>query len=251
VSAVTIESTGPQTAFGMQAEASPLRVRPVSRPLRTLPEQIAERIFTAIASGEYAPGERIREEALAEQLVVSRGPIREALRILEKDSVVRILPNRGAYVTQLSSKEVSDIFEIRRDLIGAMVRRMSERNDARLEGIDSEVRELEALAKEPGSAEAYLDVSYRLSRLLADGCGNERLAEVLGSLARQTRRYSRLGLATAARRKESARSWRAMLKALRAGDANGAATAVESLIDASRDEAVRQLRSSASTPPPA
>ena len=242
-----IEGTGPQTASGVQAEASPLRVRPVSRQLMTLPEQIAERIFTAIASGEYAPGERIREESLAEQFAVSRGPVREALRLLEKDSVVRIQPNRGAHVTQLSSKEVSDIFEIRRDLFGAMVRRLGRRDDSRLDEIDAEVRELEALAKEPGAGEAYLDVSQRLGHRLADDSGNERLAEVLGSLARQTRRYAMLGLASPARRKESARIWRAMLKALKAGDANGAAAAVENLIDASRDEAVRQLRSPAST----
>jgi len=244
---VKIEGTGPRTASGVQAEASPLRVRPISRQLMTLPEQIAERIFTAIASGEYAPGERIREESLAEQFAVSRGPVREALRLLEKDSVVRIQPNRGAHVTQLSSKEVSDIFEIRRDLFGAMVRRLGRRDDSRLDEIDAEVRELEALAKEPGAGEAYLDVSQRLGHRLADDSGNERLAEVLGSLARQTRRYAMLGLASPARREESARSWRAMQKALKAGDANGAAAAVENLIDASRDEAMRQLRPSAST----
>ena len=212
----------------------------------TLPEQIAERIFAAIANGEYAPGDRIREETLTEQFEVSRGPVREALRILEKDSVVRILPNRGAFVTQLSIKEVSDIFEIRRDLVGAMVRRLDHRDDAFIARIDAEVRELETLAKEPGAGDAYLAASYRLSRLLADGCGNERLAEIVGSLARQTRRYSKLGLATAARRKESARVWRAMLKALKAGDVNAAASAIENLIDASRQEAVRQLQTAES-----
>ena len=91
----------------------------------TLPEQIAERIFERIASGEYAPGARIREATLAVQFDVSRAPVREALRILENDSVVRILPNRGAHVTQLSVKEVSDIFEIRRKLSGAMVSRLT------------------------------------------------------------------------------------------------------------------------------
>jgi DNA-binding GntR family transcriptional regulator len=50
---------------------------------------------------------------LAEEFEVSRGPVREALRILEKDSVVRIPPNRGAHLTQLSIKDVSDIFEVR------------------------------------------------------------------------------------------------------------------------------------------
>jgi DNA-binding GntR family transcriptional regulator len=231
-------------AGGTEAEA-PERGRPAIRQLMTLPDQIAERIFTAIASGEYAPGDRIREEALAEQLEVSRGPVREALRILEKDSVVRILPNRGAHVTQLSIKEVSDIFEIRHDLIGAMIRRLGDCDDAFIARVDAEVRELESLAKEPGASDAYLAVSYRLGRLLADASGNERLAEILGSLARQTRRYSKLGLATAARRRESARTWRSMLKALKAGDVNGAATAIESLIDAARHEAVTQLQAAA------
>src|SRR5690554_866614 len=89
------------------------RNKSLGHQLLTLPDQIAEYIFKAIANGDYAPGERIREESLAEQFAVSRGPVREALRILENDSVVRILPNRGAHVTQLSIKEVSDIFEIR------------------------------------------------------------------------------------------------------------------------------------------
>ena len=72
--------------------------------------------------------------------------------------------------------------------------------------------------RSPARGEAYLAASFRLGRVLADGSGNERLAEILGSLARQTRRYSKLGLATAARRKESARTWRAMAEALKAGD---------------------------------
>ena len=78
----------PTTAAAMRRESGPdmaatqPRLRAASRQLQTLPEQIAERIFGAIAAGEYAPGERIREETLAEQFEVSRGPVREALRIL-------------------------------------------------------------------------------------------------------------------------------------------------------------------------
>jgi DNA-binding GntR family transcriptional regulator len=246
MSAVKNRGVGRQEASGAQAEAPPRRAKAASRQLMTLPEQIAERIFTSIARGELAPGERIREEALAEQFEVSRGPVREALRILERDSVVRIVPNRGAYVTQLSIKEVSDIFEIRRDLVGAMVRRLDHRDDAFIARIEADVLELETLAKDPGASDAYLALSIRLSRLLAEGSGNERLAEILGSLARQTRRYSKLGLATAAQRKESARTWRAMLKALEAGDLNAAATAIENLVDASRHEAVRQLQAALS-----
>lgn len=215
------------------------------RQLMTLPEQIAERILTSIAEGDYAPGDRIREEALSEQFEVSRGPVREALRILEKDAVVRILPNRGAHVTQLSIKEVGDIFEVRRDLVGAMVRRLTHRDAALLARIDCEVRELERLADVDDAGHAFLTISHRLAGLLAGSSGNERLTQILGSLARQTRRYAKLGLATAARRRESARTWRAMLQALDTGDPEGAAAAIEALIDASRDEAVRQLQTQA------
>ncbi|MFM0176248.1 GntR family transcriptional regulator [Paraburkholderia sediminicola] len=232
---------GLQAASGVKAEAPRMRAR-LGRQLMTLPEQIAEHIFAAIEHGEYAPGERIREEALAEQFEVSRGPVREALRILEKDSVVDIVPNRGAHVTQLAIKEVRDIFEIRRDLIGAMVRRLDRRNTSFIASIAAGVRELETLVKEPGAGDAYLAVSDRLACLLAEGAGNERLAAILGSLARQTRRYSRLGLATAARRQQSALTWRMFLKTLTAGEVGSAVAALESLIDASMQEAVRQLQ---------
>ncbi|MDM0071247.1 GntR family transcriptional regulator [Variovorax sp. J31P207] len=230
-----------RAACAPEAEALSMRGGSAGRQLMTLAEQIAERIFLSIASGEYAPGDRIREETVAEQLEVSRGPVREALRILEKDSVVRIQPNRGAHVTQLTIKEVGDLFEIRRDLLGAMVRRLAPHNADFVAAIDAGVHELEMAAHGGVDADAYLGVSNRLGRLLADACGNERLADILGSLARQTRRYSMLGLASATRRIESASTWRVMVKALEAGDANTAADAVEDLVDALRREAIRQL----------
>jgi DNA-binding GntR family transcriptional regulator len=219
---------------------APARAKP-ARQLMTLPEQIAERIFNAIASGEYAPGDRIREEALAEEFAVSRGPVREALRILESDSVVRILPNRGAHVTQLSIKEVGDIFEIRRKLSGAMVARLSaEEAVALATAMEADIKALDTLAQDEDGT-AYSDTSFRLSGMLRDSCSNERMAEILSSLARQTLRYTQLGLATPARRKESARSWRAMQKALKSGNVEVAAEAAEKLIEDSRREAVKQL----------
>ncbi len=76
--------------------------------------------------------------------------MREALRILEKDAVVRILPNRGAHVTQLSIKEVDDIFEIRRVLSGAMIARLTAEEAAQLAAaIDADIRALDALAQDP------------------------------------------------------------------------------------------------------
>jgi len=228
---------------GAEVEALPMRAAsPVGRQLMTLAEQIAERISLSIATGDYAPGDRIREEAIAEQLEVSRGPVREALRILERDAVVRIQPNRGAHVTQLSIKEVGDLFEIRRDLIGAMVRRLAAHDGDFIASIESGVCDLEAAASGSVEVDAYLAISNRLGRVLAAASHNQRLAEILGSLARQTRRYAMLGLASAVRREQSARTWRSMVNALKADDSHAAADAIEELIDALRREAIRRLQ---------
>ncbi|MFM0342152.1 GntR family transcriptional regulator [Paraburkholderia fungorum] len=227
----------------LKADLPPGRARVAGRQLKTLPEQIAERVFMAIASGEYAPGERIREEMLAEKFEVSRGPVREALRILERDAVVHILANRGARVTQLSIKEVNDIFEIRRKLSGVMIGRLTVAEAGVLAtAIEVDICALEALAQQPDQAATYFDTTFRLSRTLRESCGNERLAEILGSLARQTLRYTQLGLATPARRKESARNWRTMQNALKAANLKAAVVAVEDLICASQHEAIRQLQ---------
>ena len=69
---------------------------------QSLPEQIAARLAERIVSGAYAPGQRILEQAVAEEFAVSRGPVREALRLLEKDGLVMILARRGAQVTNPS-----------------------------------------------------------------------------------------------------------------------------------------------------
>jgi DNA-binding GntR family transcriptional regulator len=105
-------------------------------------------------------------------------------------------------VTQLSIKEVSDIFDVRRELSGVMIARLSVDEAARLAAaIDADIRALEASAQDPDGAAAYFETTFRLGHVLREACSNERLAEILGSLARQTLRYTQLGLATPARRR--------------------------------------------------
>ena len=143
------------------------RKRPAGRQLMTLPEQIAEHIFTAIASGEYAPGERVREEALAEQFEVSRGPVREALRIWRRTRSCASCRIAGAHVTQLSVREVDDIFEIRRILSGRDDRPAhGRRGGAAAAAMEADVQSLETLAPEPNAGAAYFEATFRLSRFL-------------------------------------------------------------------------------------
>ncbi|MET4579273.1 GntR family transcriptional regulator [Ottowia thiooxydans] len=213
--------------------------------LRTMPEQIAERIYSAIVAGQYQPGERIREDAVAEAFGISRGPVREALRILERDSVVRVLANKGAHVTKLTTKEVNDIFEVRKVLGGTMARRLAAMPRAALVPFVAGVEHLEQLAATQDDASGYLAASVELTLAMANASGNARLAEIMHSLARQSWRYTKLGLSSTLRRQESARTWRVLVQALLIGDGQSAGDAMEKLVDDSRREATRLLQGDA------
>ena len=104
--------------FTLPRQAAPLT--------QSLPEQIAARLSERIVSGTYSPGQRIMEQNVAEEFEVSRGPVREALRLLEKDGLVMILPRRGAQVTNPSIEEVNEIFDIRAMLNGLRDRLIAE-----------------------------------------------------------------------------------------------------------------------------
>ena len=96
----------------------------------TIPEQIATRVAAAIVNGEYRDGERLREQELAEAYGVSRGPVREALRALERYGLAVLLPRRGAYVVGLSLDVIAEAFNARAALAGIAVRQLTRRGDA-------------------------------------------------------------------------------------------------------------------------
>jgi DNA-binding GntR family transcriptional regulator len=212
-----------------------------ARPL-SLPEQIAERIGQAILAGALAPGARIREQELSDAFKVSRGTVREALRILDKDGVVRLSPQRGAHVTNLSTKEVNEIFEIREALHALVVRRLCDTPNATLLAeLEVGVSELERLAELPDGIELYAAASRQLTLLLTRNAGNDRAHEMIQSLARQTLRYTQLGLSGPERRRQSAGKWRRMLTEMTAGNADATVAAMRELIRDSRQTAVGHL----------
>ena len=208
----------------------------------SLPEQIAEQVGNAIIKGLFEPGHRIQEQDLADRFEVSRGPVREALRILEKDGMVQILPRRGAQVTQLNVDEVNDIFEIRTSLFKLAAQLFAKRPDpTALERLKADVERLQDLAG-TASIDDYVSAVYRLNMIVAQCSGNKHLRNMMFSLAHQTLRYSRLGLSTPKRRQQSAKNWRRLCGALLQKDQLAAQQAAELLVTQSRDTAVRLLR---------
>src|SRR5262245_21640210 len=79
----------------------------------TVADRIEQQLEQLILSGEYAPGAHINENALAARLGVSRAPVREACRLLQRTGLVRIVPNQGAYVHSLSLAEIVALFDVR------------------------------------------------------------------------------------------------------------------------------------------
>ena len=82
---------------------------------------LAERISAKISAGEYPPGTRLRQEALAEQFSVSRTPIREALRQLEVKGVIQHVRNQGAIVLAPNARDIRDAYQVRAELEGLAI----------------------------------------------------------------------------------------------------------------------------------
>jgi DNA-binding GntR family transcriptional regulator len=97
--------------------------------LRPLGEHVADAVRTAILRGTFRPGEKLDQQEIADELSVSRIPVREALRTLDAEGLVTIVPNRGANVTERSKEELAELFFIRGLLEGAAAERAARSMD--------------------------------------------------------------------------------------------------------------------------
>ncbi len=230
------------------APAAPSPAALAAAPLTlSLPEQIAAQLAARITSGAYAPGQRIMEQAVAGEFAVSRGPVREALRLLEKDGLVTILPRRGAQVTKLTIAEVKEIFDIRAALNGLRDRDIAEdpRRHELLPLIEAEVKRLAGQARDATAGDEYVETVFRINRLLNTATRSVRLRNILGALAQQTLRYSKLGLSSEQRRRQSVRHWQELVRAIRDGDGESAQRTAERRVHDSRDAAIKKLEEAA------
>lgn len=111
--------------------------------LRNLPDRLADHLVLMIAKGQLRPGQRIFEKEISEVQGVSRIPVREALRLLQAQGVVRTEPNRGTYVTEFTSDEMLEMLELRLAVERIALRRILERGTprARINSAFTEVME--------------------------------------------------------------------------------------------------------------
>jgi DNA-binding GntR family transcriptional regulator len=156
------------------------------QPLR---EVVFEALRDAIVSRILEPGERLMEVQLAEAMGVSRTPVREAIRRLELEGFVVMIPRRGAYVAQLSLKDIADAFEIRGALEGLAAGLAAER--ATEDDIEELGRLLVRMSEclDSGDTKKAVDMDIEFHEKLYDASRNERLSQMVSSLREQILRF--------------------------------------------------------------
>lgn len=189
------------------------------KPLR---EVVSETLRQAIRDGIFKPGERLMEIPLSEELGVSRTPIREAIRKLELEGFVIMIPRRGTYVADISLKDISQVFEIRsalEELAGALA---AERITA------EEIEYLERMLVEIGTyiekkdMEKIVEADVNFHEVLYKASRNERLVEIIHNLREQTLRFRTVSMNQPGRLAKTWEEHRLLVEAIADRDANKA-----------------------------
>lgn len=179
----------------------------------------------AIIDGTYAPGESLTELRLSSELGVSRTPVREALRQLELEGLVRNIPNKGAVVVGISAKDIEDIYDIRIALEGLAARRAAEHATAEELADMQRLVELQEFFVHKEDAEQVRALDSAFHAKLYDACRSRTLRQSLSSYHSYTRRVRELSVRSAVRATASVEEHRHILQALSEGNGDAAEAA--------------------------
>ncbi len=174
-----------------------------------------------ILNGKYKEHEELKEVAIGEELGVSRTPVREAFRQLELEGLIQIIPNKGAFVTGITIKDVKDIYMIRSKLEGLCARWATEHiTKEQMEEMEENVYLTEFHAGK-GHMEQIADLDNRFHDILYEACNSKMLEHLLKDYHNYVLRIRRKTLATN-RATASNREHRLIMEAIRERDADKA-----------------------------
>jgi DNA-binding GntR family transcriptional regulator len=182
-------------------------------------EQVAERLRARIYAHELAPGSWIDEQALVVEYGISRTPLREALKVLVSEGLVTLKPRRGCYVTQLSERDIDEVFPVMAMLEGRVAElathRATKADFSRLEAIHEELEKHAA----DNNADKFFETNQSFHAALQEIAGNRYLAQMIGDARRLIKLTRRDSLRLDGRLKQSLAEHREILEALLAKDA--------------------------------
>ena len=175
-----------------------------------------------ILSGRYRENEELREMAISEKLGVSRTPVREALRQLELEGLVNIIPNKGAYVTGITEKDVADIYAMRALLEGLCARWAAEHIDEKqLEALEENIylSEFHAHKQHP---QQLTELDDAFHEILYEACGSKILRHQLRDFHEYVKQMRRRSLSDSERGMEAVEEHKRIMEALQNRDADRA-----------------------------
>ncbi|GHC74127.1 GntR family transcriptional regulator [Pseudorhodoferax aquiterrae] len=216
----------------------------------TTGEQIAKQLGQAILEGRHAVGARVGEQAVAEMFSVSRGPVRDALRILERQGLIEIQARRGARVRHLSHNEIADIFNVRGVLLGLAVRYLSRNPDkSGLAEVDPRLAQLRKLAgqKKPSLLD-FAQATGRVAMGLLAACRSPKVLQTTYRDLPHDALWRMLWVKPAppdyessARRTATYEDYARLLETIRASDVDGAEALMRKIMSNTRDEVLHYL----------
>lgn len=175
-----------------------------------------------ILNGKYKENEELRESAIGEELGVSRTPVREAFRQLELEGLIQMVPNKGAYVTGITLKDVQDIYMMRSMLEGLCARWATEHiTEEQLSEMEENIY-LSEFHEQRGHMEQFAELDNRFHEILYEACNSKMLEHTLKDFHQYVYRVRRKTLANANRGKASNQEHRMIMEAIKEKDAQRA-----------------------------
>jgi DNA-binding GntR family transcriptional regulator len=219
----------------------------IERKAAPLRQQVLEALRQAIVAGQLAPGQRLTERSLIEMLGVSRTVIREALRQIEAEGLIEIIPNKGPVVRQLSLDEAKDLYRIRAVLEGLAARLFAENAGP------ERVRELEQAlaaviaASQSENGQQAVDAKTKFYDLLYTGSASETLGTMLAAIHARVSQWRAVGLThprrAASRFSESVENLRLLVAAIRRKDGQAAEEIARAEVGKAAAEVMRLIDS--------
>jgi DNA-binding GntR family transcriptional regulator len=212
------------------------QVRTIGADHIALREQVLSELRRRIVDGDYAQGERLTENRLADDFGVSRNPVREALRVVESEGFVEILPRRGAVVATLDDTAIRDLFAVRKQLetlaAGLAAERATEEDVTRLRALLAEAN----AATDSEDFARVAELNSELHVAVIDISGNRWLASLSSAMYHHVHWVFRVGAA-----QRAPHSWEEHIRlvdAIAAGDAEAAVAAASAHIEAAATAAL-------------
>lgn len=180
--------------------------------------RVFHKIRDDILNGKYKEHEELREVAIGEELGVSRTPVREALRQLELEGLVQIIPNRGAFVTGIQANDVHDIYMIRARLEGLCARWACQKITREQMASMEENVYLSEFHVQKENMEQMVELDNSFHEILYASCDSKMLEHLLIDYHQYVFRIRKATLSTIERAKASTAEHRGIMEAIKAGD---------------------------------